>query len=265
MKEFYYPGDKFPSVSVTGRSCKLSCPHCRGRFLQGMKSITEPDELYGFAVEHEKTGGNGFLLSGGFTKEGRVPLVKFMDVLSKIKENTGLKINVHTGAPSEKIIEGLAKAEIDSVSYDMIGSQKTIELIYGLDATPEDYKRGYELLKDMGLKVVPHITVGLNAGELEGEFKAVDMLEKPSKLILNSLIPKDFGQRVHEKDFFSVMDKVGPESKIILGCMRERGRSGFEIEALRRGAEGIVVPSKKTVDWAEKRFDVDRIESCCAL
>ncbi len=265
MIKFYYPRERFPSLSVTGESCALSCPHCEGRFLHGMKAVTEPEELYYFALEHEGAGGSGFLLSGGFTKAGRVPLESFFKVLRRIKENTSLEINIHTGIPSEEVIEGLVTSNIDAVSYDMIGSKETIDRVYGINVSPEDYRRGYNMLRESGVPVIPHITVGLNRGELDGELKAVDMLETPSKLVLNSLIPSGFGKRVKKDDFFAVMDHVSEKTEIILGCMRERGRSGLEIQALERGATGIVVPSNETVDWAEDRFDIKRSEKCCVL
>jgi len=265
MKKFYYPGEKFPSISVTGKRCALSCPHCNGRFLEGMVHISGPDDLFEFALELEKSGGTGFLLSGGCTKEGKVPIKKYFQSLSKINDATQLSMNVHTGLPTEEMIEGLLDAEVDVVSYDMIGSKKTIKDVYGIDATPEDYQKGYRRLKNAGLKVAPHITVGLNGGELDGEFKAIELMENPQKLVLNSLIPNDFGKTVSRKDFFSVMDGVNHSTDVVLGCMRERGRHEMEIEALERGATGIVLPSKKTETWAKKNFDIKKVEKCCVV
>ncbi|MEF8832147.1 MAG: radical SAM protein [Candidatus Thermoplasmatota archaeon] len=265
MKEFYYPGNKFPSVSITGESCALSCPHCEGRFLEGMVEVSDPEGLYEFALDLEESSGTGFLLSGGCNEQGKIPIEEYFGALSKIDETTDLSTNVHTGLPTKEMVEGLVKAEVDSVSYDMIGSKRTIENIYGLDATPEDYKEGYQMLKNAGLKVTPHITVGLNGGELDGEFKAVELLEKPKKIVLNSLIPNDFGKRVSKEDFFSVMEHIDDSTEILLGCMRERGRNNMEIEALKRGAKGIVLPSKKTQKWAEQNFDLEKIEKCCVV
>ncbi|MBS3816207.1 MAG: radical SAM protein [Candidatus Thermoplasmatota archaeon] len=265
MKKFYHPGEKFPSISVTGDTCALSCPHCEGKFLKGMKHISEPEELYRFALKFEDSGGNGFLLSGGCNERGEVPIADFCPVLSEIKETTSLEINVHTGLPSEETAEKLAGTDIDTVSYDMIGSKETIDRIYGIDATPTDYKKAYEMLRRKGIKVVPHITVGLNGGELQGECRGIELLDGPSKLILNSFIPKNFGKTVGQDDFFSVMAHVPQRTDIILGCMRERGRHGMEKKALKRGAKGIVNPSKETVSWAEKNYEIKRIEKCCAL
>ncbi len=265
MKKFYYPGKKFPSISVTGNRCALSCPHCDGRFLEGMVKISKPDELFEFALELEKSGGTGFLLSGGCTKEGKVPIEKYFQTLSQVNDATQLSINVHTGLPSEEMIEGLVDAEVDVVSYDMIGSKKTIENVYGLEATPEDYQKRYQRLKNAGLKVAPHITVGLNGGELDGEFKAIELMENPQKLVLNSLIPNDFGKTVSREDFFSVMDRIDQSTDIVLGCMREKGRHKMEIQALKRGATGIVLPSKKTENWAKENFDIKKVEKCCVV
>lgn len=265
MIRFYYPDEKFPSVSITGESCTLSCPHCKGRFLQGMKSISDPENLYDFALDLDRSEGDGFLLSGGFTEEGRVPLKGYSETISKIKDTTSLKINVHTGIPNKEMIEGLAQARVDAVSYDMIGSQRTIDAVYGIDASPKDYKIGYDLLRRADVEVIPHVTVGLNRGELDGEFQAIDMLECPDKLILNSLIPGDFGKRVEKEDFFSVMEHVDKRTDIIIGCMRERGRHTLEIGALKRGAKGIVIPSKKTREWTKKNHEVKKVEKCCVF
>jgi len=265
MISFYYPDEKFPSVSVTGERCALSCPHCEGRFLKGMEHVSDPEELYEFALDLDRSGGEGFLLSGGFNEKGRVPLHSFFDILPDIKKSTSLEINVHTGVPDQEMVEGIIRADVDVVSYDMIGSQETIDTVYGIDLTPKDYERGYDRLEKENVEVVPHVTVGLKRGELDGEFEAIDMLKSPNRLILNSLIPGDFGRRVKNEDFLSVMDHVDKKTDVILGCMRERGREDLEIEALKRGAKGIVLPSKSTRDWVEENHEFRRLKKCCAF
>ncbi|MGM0509561.1 MAG: radical SAM protein [Thermoplasmatota archaeon] len=265
--KFYYPGKKFPSLSVTGGGCGLSCPHCKGRYLQEMKPVVTPDKLLEVSKKLADKGANGFLLSGGCDNEGRVPLEGYYNVLKEIKEETDLLINVHTGLASEEMARSLSRTGVDMVSYDVIGSSETIELVYGLDKTPEDYLDGYRILKKKGLRVAPHITVGLHEGRLKGESKALKMVEDTEILILNMLIPSDFGETVDKDDFLGVVDEAlsTVEGKVVIGCMRERGRSGLEIEALRRGVGGIVIPSRKTLDWAESRYDIEKYETCCVF
>lgn len=265
MKTFYYPGKKFPSVSVTGKDCALSCPHCQGKYLKDMEDVSEPEDLYDFALKLDKRDGNGFLLSGGFTDGGRVPLDDHYSVLSKIKEDMDLLINVHTGVPDVDMAGKLKEVGIDAVSYDMIGARETIEQIYGLDMEPEDYRQGYELLKGQGLSVVPHITVGLQGGTIDCEYKALESVRDSEIMVLNSLIPSDFGTSVDEKDFLSVLEHAVDKSdaNVIIGCMRERGDTELERECLRRGASGMVIPSRKTLDWAKERFKIEKKEVCC--
>lgn len=265
--DFYYPGRKFPSMSVTGGRCALDCPHCRGRYLDDMEDVDGPDELYEYALRLEDRGANGFLLSGGCDERGKVPLYDFISCTRRIKEETDLLINVHTGLPDDDLLEGLSDSPIDIISYEMIGSKDTIGLIYGIDASPSDYKLGYDRLKENGMKVVPHITVGLHKGRLRGEFQAVDMIDDTDRIVLNSLIPSDFGRRVDEGDFLSVVEycRNNLDSEVVMGCMRERGRSDMEIEALKRGLSGIVVPSNETREWAVERFEIERKELCCAF
>ncbi len=265
MINFYYPGKDFPSISITGDACALSCPHCEKRFLRGMTHISDAEELYKFACELEKSGGKGFLLSGGCNEQGMVPIKDYCNALSLIKDNTSLELNIHTGLPDRDLVKRLSEIDVDVVSYDMIGSEETIKMIYGLDVSPLEYKNGYKALKESGIKVVPHITVGLNAGKLKGEFKAIDMIDDGSKIVLNTLIPTYFGDSVKKKDLLSVIDYISPDTEIIIGCMRERGRNELEIESLKRGVEGIVLPSKKTERWAKRKFEVKRTNKCCVF
>lgn len=265
--DLYYPGKQFPSLSVTGEECSLSCPHCEKKYLKGMVAVETPEKLIEISYQLQKEGGNGFLLSGGCDPEGKVPLHGYYKALKKIKEDTDLKINVHTGLADGEMARSLSDSKIDVVSYDVIGSAETIEYVYGLEKTPKDFKKGYDLLKKEGLKVAPHITVGLHDGELKGDFKSVKMVEGTDVLVLNSLIPSEFGKRVKKEDFLSVLDHglSHIDGKIILGCMRERGRSDMEIEALKRGVDGMVIPSRETVKWARSHLDIEKHETCCVF
>jgi uncharacterized radical SAM superfamily protein len=51
---------------------------------------------------------------------------------------------------------------------------------------------------------------------------------------------------------------------VLLGCMRPRGRSDVEIEALRTGAAGIACPAAATAKWALENGGQWR-RGCCAL
>lgn len=264
---FYYPGKTFPSFSVTGPNCSLNCPHCEGKYIQNMIPVETPDKLFEQALKLSKQGGKGFLLSGGTEPDGKVPLSDYYPTLKKIKKRTDLLVNIHTGIPSEEDAERLKDAHIDVVSYDVIGDDETIKKIYGLDLDVGAYKRGYNLLIENGLNIVPHVTVGLDEGDIVGERKAVDIVSSSDRIILNSLIPSNFGHSVSKEDFLSIVKYAVETTKadIIIGCMRERGRAGLEIESIKLGVKGIVIPSTETRNWVSKKYDYEKIEACCAV
>lgn len=264
---FYFPGRKFPSLSVTGERCSLFCPHCKGEYLKGMENVDTPDKLYELAVNMEEKKYLGFLLSGGCDEHGRVPLEGYYDTIKRIKKETSLKINVHTGLPDDKMVRELTRTDIDVISYDVIGSREVIKNVYGLHRTPEDYYQGYKRLIEHGVDTIPHITVGLDEGKLNGELKALDQIRDAEKIILNSLIPSDYGRRVKTDDFLLVLDHAldVSDAEIVLGCMGEKGRADLVIESIKRGVSGIVNPSLKARRWAGSRYDIVRKEVCCAL
>ena len=87
----------FPGISVTGGDCQLNCEHCRGRLLESMIPATTPQELYDVCMDIRGKGGDGCLISGGSLKDGSVPLIEFMPVIRRIKQELQLKIVMHTG------------------------------------------------------------------------------------------------------------------------------------------------------------------------
>ncbi|MGM0405728.1 MAG: radical SAM protein [Thermoplasmatota archaeon] len=264
---FYHPGNKFPSLSVTGQRCIRNCKHCQGHFLKSMVDVSTPKKLKKTAETLSSEGANGFLLSGGYDEKGKVPLEGYFEVLKYIKQDTDLLINIHTGLLDEDTASNLKKTEVDVVSFDMIGNRETIEEVYGLNAAPSDFQKSYELLIQNGLETVPHITLGLHGGRIVGEYKALDMVSDCDKLIVNSLVPSHWGRSVSKRDIIEFLqiarDKI--DAEMVLGCMRERGRYEIEIEAIELGIDGIVLPSRKTKEWSEKRYDIQVKEVCCSF
>lgn len=245
----------------------LGCEHCRGHYLGSMKDVSDPEVLYATAMELAREGASGFLLSGGSDLEGSVPLEAHIGVLRKIRRETPLTINLHTGLVTPDRVELIKSIPPHVVSLDMVGSTETIREIYGLDLDVEWFENSYRFLKEACIKTVPHITVGLHRGVIKGEFRAVDMVSDTDLLVLNSLIPSHTGKRVCEDDLISVLEYALDTipGRVYLGCMRERGRSSLEIRALKAGASGIVIPGRKTLAWARENGAFESVQTCCAV
>ena len=275
---FYYPLPRFPNASVTGARCALKCKHCGGRYLEGMSSVETPSKLKKLCAELEARGAVGILVSGGSDIHGRVPLKPFYDALRWVKENTGLIVNVHTGLLDGGQAEGIASTGVDIASVDLVGSDETIRRVYGLKATVEDYRRTLDALREADIPhIVPHICVGLDFGEIRGEAAALEMVQRfdPELVVILGLMPTP-GTPMEAVDPPSAGDMARavaaarlmcPEAGVAVGCMRPRiDRERAEELAIMAGADRVVLPSRSTVEKAERRgFSVKHLDGCCSI
>ena len=148
---------RFPALSVTGRTCYLNCEHRKGKLLENMIPVTDPDDLFKICLRIKEHGGNGCLISGGSLKDGNVPLIKFIPAIKRVKEELGLKVVAHTGLINSELAEALAAVDVDSVMLDIIGSNETIRKVYRLDRDVKNFEHSLILLEQK-----KHITLPLN-------------------------------------------------------------------------------------------------------
>ncbi|MCX8174072.1 MAG: radical SAM protein [Thermoplasmata archaeon] len=261
-------------MSVTGEKCALKCKHCGARFLRGMVSCRSNEDLISIGEKLVNEGSRGFLLSGGCDKNGRVPLWDVLEGVHKLKLYTPLKINAHTGLVFTKdLAELYAASGIDVFSVDVVGSDRTIKEIYGMDVTVKDYEKTVANLADVKVPVVPHITIGIDHGRPSGEEAGIDLVAGYSlpKLVLNVLVPVSGTplEGVHvtperiENVFRYARERMHGE--IMLGCMRPRD---LEIEkfAWKYDFSGVAHPSREFVEFLEKSGEkIEFRNGCCSL
>lgn len=260
---FDYPVDTLV-VSLTGDRCELDCAHCGGHYLQSMVPVWKADG-------HEAT---SCLISGGCDARGRVPVTEHLEEVRTLRQ--GRIMNWHVGLIGEAEAQAIAPF-VDVVSFDFVGDDETIREVYGLDANVEDYVATYELLRSYAI-VVPHITVGLRAGHLSGEYRALEILQEVGLdgLTFIVLVPTP-GTR------FAACDPPPPEQvgellaearlrfpsvPIHLGCMRPRGayRDRLDPLAVQAGVNVIVSPARTAVALADDLgLTVDKGSECCAV
>jgi lipoyl synthase len=276
-KHFCSSTADFPTISVTGNACSLNCKHCGGKVLETMNPAMSPEELFDLGAKLKQEGAKGVLVSGGCLPDGSVPLDKFVSSLGKLKDILGLTVFVHTGIIGQATALKLKEAGVDAALIDVIGSDQTVKKIYNLKVTVKDYANSLIALEDARLPFVPHVIVGLNQGKLDGELKALQIIQKvkPSALAIIAFMP------IHG----TVMAKVAPpkpediakvatlarvmfpETPLVLGCMRPKGKSRSETDilALKAGVEAIAFPSEAAVEYAKSKGHQTTFSSyCCA-
>jgi len=273
-----YPHPKFPTISITGDECALNCKHCGRRCLRHMISCSTPDVLFTTCSELAANGARGLLLSGGYNEEGYVPFEPFLDAIERVKSETGLFLNVHTGLMPAWLARELGRVGVDMASVDVIGDDETMKLVLGLERTTEDYKGVLLNLSSVVPNVVPHICIGLHAGKIKGERTALELAARgnPKALVLLVLVPTpgtEFEDVVGPSpaevgELIAEARLKFPEVALALGCMRPRDdrRAEFELAALRSGVDRMEIPSNQTLEAARKLgLQVRRFDACCAV
>ena len=274
----FYPGKDFPAISITGTQCALQCKHCNKHYLSLMIQAETPTKLWKVCKKLDDEGRIGCLISGGYNEQAMLPFPKFIPTLKKIKEETNLILNVHTGLVNEEIASELGDIGIDIVSFDIVGDERTIQEIYGLNKTPKDYLQSLKFLKHSKIpSIVPHLCVGLNKGVLSGEIRALKLIKsiEPSLIVLLGLIPtvntplQDIPPTAEQLAKIIATTRIlFPTTPLSLGCMRpgKKVRNQIDHYAIQAGINRIEIPTKKAMRFAAQQgLSIQKFNSCCAV
>jgi hypothetical protein len=254
----------FPTISVTGKGCALKCKHCGGKVLETMYSATTPEKLFELCSRLKKEGAFGCLISGGCLPNGSVPLENFIDAIGKIKKDLGLTIFVHTGVINFSTAKRLKEAGVDAALIDIIGSDETINKIYNLKITTEDYENSLKALSEAGIAFVPHVIVGLHYGMLKGELHALEVISKykPSAVVIIAFMPIrgtemekiEPPKPIDIAKVIATARRIFTKKPIVLGCMRPKGKHRMETDilAIKAGVDAIAFPTEEAIKFAEK-------------
>lgn len=261
------------SVSVTGSACQLDCAHCGGRYLSHMVPLSDLVAEPG-RCDAEIT---SYLISGGCSDQGVVPVVQSLKSVRKIGPDSGRRINMHVGLISDESDAQAIGAVADVVSFDFVGDNRAIRNVYGLERSVDDYVRSYELLASQ-CRVVPHVCIGLDGGQPSGELSALRMIRDlgASEVVFIVFIPTPgtrFADRQppelsYVRTVVETARSLFSDGTVQLGCMRPRGQYRSELDrmCLDLGVDSIVLPHRDTVERAhEMGLEVVWAEECCAL
>lgn len=260
---FSFP-HKTAVISLTGNACGLDCAHCGGHYLQSMRPIWDVD-----ASECTSC-----LISGGCDSTGKVPVLSHLEAIKALRP--GRRMNWHVGLIGEEEMNQIAPL-VDTISFDFLVDDDTIKEVYGLDKTGEDYISTYELLQSRAT-VLPHITVGLKGGEMVGEYRALEALEKLEVpgIVFIVFTPTP-GTRYADRnppgydlvgDLIAEARLIFPKIPLMLGCLRPHGkyRGDLDCMAIKAGVNKIVKPAAPAVAYAkELGLTIVRQEECCVL
>lgn len=274
---YHKTSGKYPTISITGRSCSLNCDHCQRKILGYMIPAPTPERLYEECIKAEKRKDIGVLISGGSRKDGTLPWAEVLPTIKRVKKETKLKISVHTGLIDKKTAMALKDAGVDEFMIDVIGDQETLRKVYHLEVPLKRMSESLEALSATKVPLIPHIVFGLHYGQVRGEFKALEMIAKarPYAVVLVVLIPIKGSPMdgLRPPDPYDVVRFLAnmrfkmPKTLIALSCARPTGRHRevLDVLAVEAGVNRIAMASPVALKKAkEYGLKVKLYKTCCS-
>ena len=271
--------NSFPAFSITGAACALNCDHCQKKILEPMIPATNPDMLEQKVRDLIMLQDlQGFLLSGGSNKRNEIKYEKYFPVVEKLKgEFPHLKVAIHTALTTPEQAKSMESAGVDTAMMDVIGAQETINEVYNLDRSVDDFEATLDALCNTSMEISPHIVIGLHYGKILGEANALDMVSRynVNALVLVVIMPfyskpgtfitpetGDVG-----RIFLEARTRLG-DKQVLLGCARPAGmhKRVTDTYAVMAGLDGIAFPADGAVQVANAIGREQHQEhACCSI
>ncbi|MBC7132428.1 MAG: radical SAM protein [Roseovarius sp.] len=269
----------FPTFSITGPACALNCGHCRAEVLRPMIPATSPAVLEREVRRIAETRHlRGFLLSGGSNRRNEIPYARYWPTIARLKRDLpGIEVAVHTGLIDAPRARAMAGAGVDLAMIDIIGAQDTVREVYHLDRPVADFQASLAALCEAGLRVAPHIVIGLHFGEIRGERRALEIcLRHPiSALVLVVVMPQPGQDRRFVPPDTDAVGRflldarhAAPGLPVTLGCARPHGtaRRKLDAYAVMAGLDAIAFPADGAIPLARALGrPITADPTCCAL
>lgn len=269
----------WPAVSITGGDCKLQCDHCKAKILEPMIPARTPEDLWRVVNGLVDDGALGLLLTGGSNHRNEVEYAPFYDTIRRIKDNfPHFRIAAHAALVDDDGARSMEQSGIDVAMMDVIGAQETITRVYHLKRSVDDFEATLESLVRTRMRVVPHIVIGLHYGEMLGEWKALEIIQRhqPDAVVLVVVMPfyapvkHPFATPDSETvgHFFQSARAALPDIPLLLGCARPPGQAKMQIDtyAVMAGLDGIAHPADGSVELAARLGRRIRITpACCSI
>jgi hypothetical protein len=260
----------FSVLSVTGGYCELGCSHCGGKYIRSMLPVSQK-ALPRLVVRLFQRGVRGFLLSGGWTREGYLPLsVDVMEELAKLRKRYGIVFNVHLGLETRRDVLYVAREAFDIIDFEFTLNKWLVSTVRGLSYGPKRYVEALDAMLDAGLRVVPHVFLWLpkrDIGELRSELSALSDRGLDVVNLLVYIPPQGDIDSSTAKTLPQILRHVRSiwDGNIYIGCMRPRTAKKFlDKTAVEEGlVDRIANPSLAVV--REYHELLEFYDACCSV
>jgi len=265
----YYPEGRYVALSVTGTRCELRCRYCGGRYLRGMIDASNPFSFEKLLRKLYSLGVRGFLISGGFTKDGYLMISE--EHLTSLKRfvrwaEDDVVVSAHLGLAPERLLMRAMDAGINVLDFEVPPSDRYLREVkrLGRDHSVGRYVSYVErCMREYGREsVAPHVVACSSSAKPEEEEEVIKELSTLNPYVMVVLF--EIGGGVLDMRRAEAVLTLSRKffNEVSLGCMRPPQAKHVEVKWLARGlVDRVAVPRKDVV----KSLGLDVIRACCSL
>ncbi len=257
------------AVSITGRNCFVMCPHCYAKPLEYMVSL---DEALSLLMSIPASKPRTLLVSGGCDWVGKVPVDENVEKLVTEAKSLGYLVSMHVCVVDELYAKKLRELGIDVALIDAELDPTIVRDVRKLRWFENNILlESIENLKRFGLRVFPHVVIGLHPRGKGLEYEVIEVLRSVdidglSLVVFTPLPDTPWSDRPYPEKSYAMRVLRFADALISkplsLGCMRPREWVDVEEYAYNLGFEAIANPS---LEFLEKHRDLEIINTCCSF
>lgn len=223
-----------------------------------------PEKLRDIVLYYYNNGVRGFLISGGFNRDGYLPIGReFIDYLKEFKRRNQVFLSVHLGLAPRDLVDKALEV-FDLIDYEVPPSREYVRHGRGISASQEDYLKVLEYVtREYGEdRISPHIVINsplaLPHQELDVVREVSSIHNKMIILLLHA------GEENLEEPRVLRVAQLSKNlfKEVSIGCMRPR-KSGEIIDKLVSSGyvDRVVNPGRRYIEKHRMRV----IHACCSI
>ncbi len=270
----FIPGNYYVSLSTSGTYCELMCPSCRGRYLIGMEDVSNPENLRKVMELYYARGARGFLISGGFTKDGYLIISEaHLRVVREFKVNhDNVVISVHSGLMPKELLDKIWSVGIDFIDFEVPPSNNYLRNMKNLPRrSVSDYIEFIDYVTRYGRDfIVPHVVLHSKESTISDELGVINELSK-FKLRLLVVLIEISGSSESSTDHTLNIERIMTTlrcsrrlfSEVALGCMRPPiFKARYDELIVRENLVDRIVNLRRNLI---SRYGLPIIYACCSI
>lgn len=232
-----------------------------------MSSMLPSESLEGFRdiVAHcYRAGARGFLVSGGFNREGFLPISRgHLDFLKEFKRGRRVFLSIHLGLAPREVVDDVLEV-FDLIDYEVPPSSEFVRYGRGLSSSLEDYLRILEYVSaEYGEdRVAPHMVLNSPLASQSSELEAIREVGLVHRRVMVLLLHADSGSVDEQRVLAAAGLSRGLFREVSLGCMRPR-RVSVLIEKLVSGGylDRVANPGRSLIE----KYRMRTVPACCSI